>query len=141
MDSFLCALDLIRLHNAWRCHWCKFVLFVIFVIFATLVIIIIIIVVKRRLLGDSHTHYQHTAGGLLGAAGDCRRTAGGLLVNCWWTAYCLSELHTQILAMTESPQISIHETMHERRRSSTPEPRQMGVSAQGRFYQMRLAQG
>ena len=75
MNSFLCPLDLIRLHNAWCCRWCLFVLFVIFVIFAMLVIIIIIIV-KRGLLGDSHTHYQHTAGGLLG-------TAGELLVDCW----------------------------------------------------------
>ena len=117
------------------CH----ILCVIFVMFAMLVIIIII--VEGGLLGDSHTHYQHTAGGLLGTAGGCWRTAGGLLVNCWWTAYCLSEMHTQILAMTESPQLSIHETMHERPKSSTPEPRQMGVSAQGRLYPMRLAQG
>ena len=102
---------------------------------------------------SDHHHHHHreegTPGGLSytlpaycwGAAGDCWRTAGGLLVNCWWTAYCLSEMHTQILAMTESPQLSIHETMHERPRSSTPEPRQMGVSAQGRLYPMRLAQG
>ena len=115
------------------------ILCVIFVMFAMLVIIIII--VEGGLLGG----FSYTLPAYCwGPAGDC----WGLLENCWWTAGellvdCLLFVRHAytVLAMTESPQLSIHETMHERPRSSTPEPRQMGVSAQGRLYPMRLAQG
>ena len=75
MLSFVLLLSNV-LHNAWCYRWCLFVLFVICVIFVMLVIMMTIIIAKRELLGDSHTHYQHTAGGLLG-------TAGELLVDCW----------------------------------------------------------